>query len=104
MSTDPKPEFFEARCPAIPCIDSMDYLGFSKREQAAISLKVPDSGNAGLDAMIRESIRLDFVKALLPKLLELTWGREEACEDNPNGALELADYMMDALRLEKEGK
>lgn len=54
----------EARMPAMPCTEvypdgrvCVEYFGFTKREQAAISLRVPDSGLPWLDEMIKEAQR-----------------------------------------------
>ncbi len=40
-----------------------DYNGFTKRERAAIDLKVPDSGSDWLDKMILDSRRWDTILA-----------------------------------------
>ncbi len=40
--------------------EGWEHLGLSKREYAAIHLRVPDSGNEMIDDMIRASMRDDF--------------------------------------------
>jgi hypothetical protein len=45
------------------------YASLSQRQYAAIALKVPDSGAPWLDAMIRESLREEAARLVLPVLL-----------------------------------
>jgi hypothetical protein len=44
------------------------FPGLTKYEYAAIHLKVPRSGDPDIDAMIRESRRDEFAKAVLNKI------------------------------------
>lgn len=43
--------------------------GYTAREHAAIQLRVPNSGTDWLDAMIRQSLRVEFAKAAMPALV-----------------------------------
>jgi hypothetical protein len=72
-----------------------DY-GLSRKEYVAIHLKVPRSGDPEIDAMIRESRRAEFAKAVLNKI---------ACPSRPlmdvmNECFYYADAML--AELEKE--
>lgn len=46
--------------------------GFSRRELAAIKLRVPNSGKPWLDAMILESRRMDAAQAAMATMARLT--------------------------------
>jgi hypothetical protein len=49
-----------------PCTDyALEDAGMTLKEYAAIHLKVPRSGDPELDAMIRESVRRDFMEKAL---------------------------------------
>lgn len=47
------------------------HYGFSKREHAAIALRVPQSGDTELDAMIREARRLNMTEKFLASSLQI---------------------------------
>jgi hypothetical protein len=47
------------------------YVGLSKRQYAAIKLKVPRSGDPDIDAMIRESRRDEFAKAAMAGIMSI---------------------------------
>lgn len=74
MSTAP-------HCPAAP-LNELDqisgqvfdqHFGLTAREHAAIALRVPDSGNDWLDAMIRTAQRNDLAKAAMQGLMGRAW-------------------------------
>lgn len=46
-------------------------LGLTARQYAAIKLRVPDSGDEWLDAMIRESLRDEFAGKVLPAYIAM---------------------------------
>jgi hypothetical protein len=45
--------------PGQPAVAEVAHCGLTTRQHAAITLRVPDSGDAALDAMIREARRWD---------------------------------------------
>jgi hypothetical protein len=47
--------------------------GMTLTQYAAIHLKVPMSGDKELDAMIRESRRLDIAQVMIQELYEYNW-------------------------------
>jgi hypothetical protein len=53
-----------------PDISYPAHVGMTLRKYAAIKLKVPNSGNEELDAMIRESLRNDFAAKAMPWVAE----------------------------------
>jgi hypothetical protein len=58
--------------PAMPTVESCEWattLGFTKREAAALQLRVPDSGDEELDAMIRKARLLDMATAAMQGLI-----------------------------------
>ena len=63
----------ESEQPAAPVpgqpFTELDFYGFSKRQRAAIDLRVPNSGVPWLDAMIKEARRLDAAQACLPSFI-----------------------------------
>ena len=50
------------------CLDAYK-SELTKREHAAISMRVPDSGNPELDAMIRRARRWDMATAMMQSLV-----------------------------------
>jgi hypothetical protein len=69
--------------------------GFSKREAAAIALRVPESGDPDLDAMIRTAQRRDLAAQVLAG-----FGADPNCIDpvkNAEGALVWADALLSTL-------
>lgn len=71
--------------------------GLTKREYAAIHLKVPRSGNEELDTMIRESQRFELAKAATQGLVK-SWsvpcGPCKAIDDMSRTASTMADAML----------
>ena len=51
----------------LPCSDAMP--GLSRREHAAITLRVPSSGTPWIDDMIREARRWDAAERIVPGLV-----------------------------------
>lgn len=56
---------------AFPSIDHLggQFLGLTAREHAAIALRVPDSGNEWLDAMIRTAQRDELMKEAMAAIV-----------------------------------
>lgn len=77
------------KAPALP--------GMTLRQYAAIHLRVPDSGEEWLDAMIERARRDEFagraLQGMLPVILPLS-GRSR--DDDADAAYELADAMLSA--------
>jgi hypothetical protein len=76
--------------------DSEACYGLTKRERAAIDLRIPDSGSERLDAMTREANRRDAAMAIMPHIIH-DW-----CEGDPKhkeGACDVALSFTDALML-----
>jgi hypothetical protein len=66
------PVFEEARVNSdgSPCTDyALTDPGMTLKQYAAIQLKVPRSGDADIDAMIRENLRAEFAGLALTKLV-----------------------------------
>lgn len=74
MSIQPGTPDFPRQCeaPAFPTLDTADPAlrpGLTKREYAAILLRVPDSGDPDIDAMIRTARRQEIASAQMQGLL-----------------------------------
>ena len=72
------------------------------RQYAAIKLRVPDSGDDWLDAMIRSSLRDEFAGNAMQGLIEQSNGSAlySPSKDGAEYAYEMADAMLNA----REGK
>jgi hypothetical protein len=57
------------RYPGSAMLEHTEIPGITAREHAAIALRVPDSGQMWLDAMIRESRRWDAAERIMPGLV-----------------------------------
>ena len=79
--------------------EDMPAASLTKRKHACIALRVPETGDPELDALIREARRMDFAQAAMQALMQ-----------NPNPQLkgfsmvELARIKADALLAELEPK
>jgi hypothetical protein len=60
-------------------LDHLD-VNTSLQKYASVHLKVPMSGDKELDAMIRESRRLDIAQAMLQQLYAHTWDETSSAE------------------------
>jgi hypothetical protein len=60
-------------------LDHID-VNTSLQKYASVHLKVPMSGDTELDAMIRESRRLDIAQEMLPQLYAHTWDETNSAE------------------------
>lgn len=74
---------------------------FTAREHAAIALRVPDSGNAWLDAMIRTAQRNDLAKEAMAAMVGGITASRCAVEDKHLAGLnvmagKIADAMLSA--------
>jgi hypothetical protein len=74
--------------------------GLTVREHAAIMLRVPQSGSAWLDAMIRQSNRLELAKAAV----RLPGVRYEQPDNLIDAAFAMADGMLSRLEQAEEPK
>lgn len=78
--------------------------GFSKREAAAIALRIPESGDSDLDAMIRKAQRQDLAAMAMQGML----GGEPGSHLIPNNlaaeSVVYADGILAALAQAKQGK
>lgn len=75
------------------------HFGLTAREHAAIALRVPDSGNDWLDAMIRTARRNDLAARALPGVITAIMGHEGHNWQNKDFAHEayaMADAMLSA--------
>lgn len=52
------------------------HFGFDAREHAAIALRVPDSGNDWLDAMIRTAQRNDYARQAMQAMITKSSGQD----------------------------
>lgn len=52
-----------------PHMLELNYGGFTKRERACIDLRIPESGDAELDALIKKARRQEFAAKALQGLL-----------------------------------
>lgn len=52
---------------------SVQEWGLTKREHAAIALRVPESGNPDIDAMIRKAQRRDLAAMAMQGMIERGW-------------------------------
>jgi hypothetical protein len=77
------------------CYDLED-SGMTQKEYVAIHLKVPRSGDPEIDAMIRESVRRDFVDTALATFKHSdTWIiQSEFAELIAKQAIKIADIML----------
>jgi hypothetical protein len=83
-----------------PCADyACSDPGMTKYEYAAIHLKVPRSGDPGIDAMIRESRRAEFAGQIMAGML--AW---EKTKVDPEGESEVAFAFADAMLAEWKGR
>lgn len=74
--------------------DGSEY-GMSLRQYAAITLKVPDSGEEWLDDMIRQSLRDEMAgKAMAAHCSDATWRAREGHSDTSRAAYKMADAML----------
>jgi uncharacterized protein (DUF4213/DUF364 family) len=76
-----------------------DYMcasaGMTLPQYAAIKLRVPRSGDPDLDAMIRDSRRLDFVERALGQLaVNATWEHHDDYDSAEKVAFGMADAML----------
>jgi hypothetical protein len=76
-------------------------LGMTLRQYAAINLKVPRSGDADIDAMIRESRRAEFIGRILSGQVF-----KEICDEHRSyeRIAEVVCYTADAMLNELEEK
>jgi hypothetical protein len=51
--------------------------GMTLQQYAAITLKVPNSGDAGIDEMIRKSLLADLAVTVMPAVLAELWSQGE---------------------------
>ena len=84
--------------PAFPTTKPLDSWGdpnqgMTLRQYAAIKLKVPDSGEDWLDAMIEESLRDDFAAKAMNAFLSRDSG---TLERDAEAAYKMADAMLKA--------
>lgn len=71
--------------------------GLSQKEYAAILLRVPWSGNAEIDEMIRESQRVEMVKSALQGVVESSGIGPNTAAD---WTIELASIVTDRLNMD----
>jgi hypothetical protein len=100
------PVFEEARVNSdgSPCTDYvLTSSGMTLRQYAAIHLKVPRSGDADIDAMIRDSLRAELAGQVIG-FIALGASREASLKDVPHISAETACAVADVLlaELEKE--
>jgi hypothetical protein len=100
------PVFEEARVHSdgSPCADyTLTSPGMTLRQYAAIHLKVPRSGDAEIDAMIRESRRAEFAEQVIG-FIALGASKEVELEDVPSTSVKTAYAIADVMlaELDKE--
>jgi len=74
--------------------------GLTAREHAAITLRVPDSGQEWLDDMIREARRWDAAQAAMQGILASPDGGENTPESLARCAVADTDALFAALKAE----
>ena len=80
--------------PAFPIHWENHSEGMTKREYAAIALKVPTSGTEWLDDMIRESLRNDFAAKVIQGAISSCAARGEVAMLLAGLSYEIADAML----------
>lgn len=76
--------------------------GLTKREHACIALRVPETGDPELDALIREARRMDVTQAAIAQ--ELAWETRPHEDYNLRNAANRACKVADALLAALEPK
>lgn len=77
-------------------VGSFSHKGMTLRQYAAIKLKVPESGNDWLDAMIEKSLRDDFAAKAMQSFLVA--GGTHYLDNRAREAYEMADAMLKARK------
>lgn len=81
-----------ADVPAMPVPDSHWATGLTKHEHACIALRVPETGDAELDALIRTAQRRDVAAMAMQGLVQDT-----RMKSSPSGIATEAIWYADAL-------
>lgn len=88
----------------VRCSDIL-FTGISRREHAAIALRIPESGNSELDAMIRKAQRRDLAAQVLAGMMARDYhGQQEPPMDYLKmWAVDQADDLLAILSTHPEG-